>query len=144
MITIERFERKVDKAGDCWLWIAYIRRDGYGYFWVDGKMVYSHRFAYEHYVGPIPAGLQLDHLCRVRNCVRPSHLEPVTQQENVRRGEVGKASGALQLAKTHCPHGHPYDEINTYYCPNGRRQCRTCHAERERQRQAKSRKKAVA
>lgn len=85
--------------------------------------VHAHRLAYEAVKGPIPAGLQIDHLCRVRNCVNPDHLEAVTQQENVRRGRVGENT----RSKTHCPQGHPYDEANTYRNPAGSRNCRTCH-----------------
>lgn len=94
---------------------------------MDGERKVVHRIAYELLVGPIPDGLQLDHLCRVRNCVNPDHLEPVTGQENMRRGYFG--------TKTHCPNGHAYDEANTYIFSNTRgrhRQCRTCTNQRTR------------
>lgn len=88
--TTERFWRKVHRpllASDlCWLWTANTTRGGYGLFNVTSRRpVYAHRFVWELTRGPIPAGYQIDHLCRVRRCVNPEHLEPVTQQENLRR-----------------------------------------------------------
>lgn len=83
---IERFEAKVEKTGTCWLWTAYLSGKGYGMFWVDGTNVGAHRWAYKHFVGPIPDGREVDHLCRVRHCVNPDHLEAVTSVvNNVRR-----------------------------------------------------------
>ena len=117
----ERFWPKVNKTETCWLWTAGCGSDGYGRLYVAGRHVLAHRFAYELLVGPIPEGLQIDHLCRVRLCVNPAHMEPVTQQENIRRGE----SGRWQLAKTHCPQGHPYDTENTNLY-RGMRYCRSC------------------
>lgn len=117
----ERFWSKVEKTETCWLWTASLC-DGYGQFSVSaGLPRRAHRVAYELLVGPIPEGLTLDHLCRVRNCVRPDHLEPVTQAENTRRASLGK---------THCRQGHPYDEANTYIRPSrGERECRICRRE---------------
>ena len=76
----ERFWAKVDKTDDCWLWTANRTNAGYGHFWLDRRMVLAHRFAYELLIGPIPDGLTLDHLCRVRACVNPAHLEAVTNR----------------------------------------------------------------
>lgn len=123
-----RFWSKVDFDGPdgCWLWRATLDTAGYGRFRAAEarSMVSAHRRAYMRLVGPIPEGLVLDHLCRVRNCVNPAHLEPVTHEENCRRGENA------QRDKTHCPQGHPYDEANTYIYPSdGRRACRRCHRE---------------
>lgn len=120
----DRFWPRVDKQDDgCWLWTATLDSDGYGSLWVQGTMVSTHRFAYELLVGPIPDGLTLDHLCRVRRCVNPDHLEPVTHRENTLRGESFAAANA---AKTRCPRGHPYDDENTYVDGDGGRHCRTC------------------
>ena len=101
-------------------------------FQLNKKMILAHRFSYEHFRELIPEGLQIDHLCRVRHCVNPVHMEAVTQQENIRRGKAGQRTGELNLAKTHCPYGHPYDEENTYVIlSTGNRQCRICRRERD-------------
>jgi hypothetical protein len=117
----ERFAEKfeVDPVSGCWLWTAKLSPDGYGQIRERGKHKQAHRVAYELHRGEIPAGLQIDHLCRVRHCVNPDHLEPVTQLENARRGHY--------RMRTHCPQGHAYDETNTYIRPNGRRTCRACN-----------------
>ena len=110
----------IDSNG-CWVWLKCKDRDGYGKIKFNGKMQYTHRLSYETYVGPIPEGLQLDHLCRVRHCINPDHLEPVTNAENSRRGNTGKH----QATKTHCPQGHEYTEKNIYRWKN-QRCCRAC------------------
>lgn len=120
----ERFWRYVNKTDDCWLWTGFINSTGYAKFGTPS--LYAHRVAYELVVGPIPAGLELDHLCRTRHCVRPSHLEPVTHRENVLRGN---GLAAQQARKTHCPKGHLYNEANTRWYGN-RRICKQCNRER--------------
>src|ERR1043166_7685871 len=86
----------------CWLWTGAIKTvTGYGYIWTDKRVASAHRAAYESLVGPIPDGLQIDHRCRIRCCVNPAHLEPVTNVENQRRGLRGELT-------THCPAGHEY------------------------------------
>ncbi len=115
-----------ENLGPCWLWTAADNNNGYGVFWNGERQTYAHIFAYVLLVGPIPENLEPDHLCRVRSCVRPFHLEPVTHLENVRRGKAG----AWQAAKTHCPSGHEYSTENTYICRQGGRACRTCNRER--------------
>lgn len=111
-----------DEAG-CWIWQCRVDRHGYGKIGINRTSKLAHRVSYETFVGPIPEGLQLDHLCRVRACVNPAHLEPVTHRENGRRG-TGFAARCAR--KTHCPRGHAYDEANTRISPQGSRICRAC------------------
>lgn len=126
--AMERFEEKVEFTDTCWLWRGRTNEAGYGTFnpAPDVKS-YAHRWLYAEVVEPIPAGLELDHLCFARSCVNPDHLEPVTRRVNVARNAWARA--------THCKWGHPFDEANTYYRrDNGTRQCRTCAARRQRER----------
>lgn len=119
----------------CWEWSGSKSGWGYGEFFKDGGAKAAHRVAYELSVGPIPEGHQIDHLCRNHGCVRPDHLEPVTQQENILRGEGTSARNAV---KDRCPNGHPYSPENVFYesKPNGRqsRRCRICNSEKSHRR----------
>ncbi len=147
----DRFFEKVDRngaiplhnpsLGSCWLWMAYILPNGYGHISVGpaiaGK-IYAHRASYVIHKGAIENGMDIDHLCRNRKCVNPNHLEAVTRRTNLVRGETVIASN---LAKTHCPQGHPYDDVNTYLC-RGHRQCKICRVNYDKNRQPrKSRQK---
>lgn len=130
-LTTRILARVTEGAGGCWLWSGSCDRGGYGQITVNGKHLRAHRVAYEAFVGPIPDGLQLDHLCRVRACVNPEHLEPVTARVNALRGE---SFSAVNAAKTHCKNGHALDAANTYIRPSGNRSCRMCNAEAQRRR----------
>lgn len=109
----ERFFSFVDQeTSECWLWLGADQSNGYGHFSVGRRTVLAHRWAYERFVGPIPSGLHIDHLCRVRTCVNPAHLEAVTLTENNRRSKP---------IRRHCPHGH-LKELDSH----GRLFCREC------------------
>jgi hypothetical protein len=112
----------VNKTSTCWLWTG-ATQQGYGVHTSGGRAHKAHRVSYEEIVGPIPEGLTIDHLCRVRNCVNPDHLEPVSQKVNTLRGIT---IPALNAAKTSCVNGHAFDEGNTYIRPDGARGCRRC------------------
>ena len=140
-----RFWTHVDKTDTCWLWTGFRNNDGYGVMsrgqkWLPitghaGSMK-AHRWSWllHHGKDSIPDGLEIDHRCRVRNCVNPEHLRLTTHAENV------YASPLHGAYKTHCPVGHPYDEANTYYVHGGRggprRGCRTCKRAQNRDRYA--------
>lgn len=131
----ERFWNKVNKTEYCWLWTGAINHKGYGLFWSPNTKV-AHRYSYENNIGIIPEGYQIDHLCKVRNCVRPDHLEAVTPKEN------NKRSGCWEVnkSKTHCPRGHEYTQENTYIQSKGGRVCKECSRilDRERYQKKKS------
>lgn len=117
----------------CLEWTGAISSRGYGRVTIGKKTRQPHRVSYEWTVGKIKDGMILDHLCRNPRCVNPDHLEEVTNAENVRRGNAGMNMSA----KTHCPHGHPYDDANTKWY-DGRRYCRACHKKRTQSRKRHS------
>lgn len=130
---VVRLLGKVDFGDDCWEWTAGRfsgPRGGYGAFAIGRRTVRAHRVMYEVVVGPIPSDLEPDHLCRNRGCVRPSHLEWVTPQENKTRGD---SPVGLNARKDRCVRGHAFDEANTYLRPSGGRRCRMCNANYRRQ-----------
>lgn len=120
----ERFWAKVspEPNSGCWLWVACVDWDGYGQFHA-AKQTTAHRFSYEMHKGPIPDGLQIDHLCRVTCCVNPDHLEAVTAGENARRS---MSFAGRNARKTHCWRGHPLSGENLYIAPSGYRNCKEC------------------
>lgn len=146
---VERFWAKVNKdgpipeyrpyLGQCWLWTGGRTSEGYGAIMEDARRKMAHRVAYELAHGPIPDGLEPDHLCRVRHCVRPDHLEAVTRRENILRG-IGPT--AVNARKTHCLRGHLFDADNTGASQHPpQRVCRAC--DRETQRRYKETKRLL-
>lgn len=124
----ERFWSKVQKGKSCWNWTA-STDSTYGQFGVLGKTFKAHRYSYQQAKGPVPKGLELDHLCRNQLCVNPDHLEAVTHKENCRRGLGAVVAGLMQSNKKRCPKGHRYFGKNIYLDPRGFRQCRKCRSE---------------
>jgi hypothetical protein len=134
----ERFFSLVDKTDGCWPWKGYTTRHGYGMFTVASNPTRSrpaHRVSWSLAGRPLKSGYHLDHLCRVRNCVNPDHLEQVTPAVNNFRGE---SPAAQNRRKTHCQHGHEFDLINTIYAKNGQRQCRACYLNKGRKQQRRA------
>ncbi len=139
---LERILRQISPEPNtgCWLWLGSMAGSGYGQIGLGSRkqgVAVTHRVLYELMVGPIPQGLDLDHLCRVRLCVNPQHLEPVTRKENLRRG-IGhlpgtQASAALARSKIHCKNGHERNDTNTRILYNGKRQCIPCNRAWQRQ-----------
>jgi len=131
--AIDRFESKYipEPNSGCWIWTGSTSR-GYGYF-TDSKVKLAHRVSYQWFVGPIPTGLVVDHLCNVSYCVNPKHLQAITQRENVIKGQ---GLAAKQFRQTHCIRGHAFDSVNTYVNPEGRRQCKLCRRAIDRKRDA--------
>jgi len=119
-------EREGPLDTPCWVWTGTHSHDGYGQVKATGAMRYVHVVVYRALVGPIPEGLELDHLCRVRDCSNPAHLEPVTHKENHARG--------MKAQQTECIHGHAFTAANTLRKSNGRRACRICENEGRRRR----------
>ena len=123
----ERFDKKWvhEPNTGCHIWTAGMTVGGYAEFRVDGKGMKGHRFAYEAARGPIPAGLYLDHICRVRACVNANHLRAVTPRQNVLFNSL--SIQAANFRKTHCKRGHEFTPENTMKRGLRRRGCRVCH-----------------
>jgi hypothetical protein len=125
----DRFWDNVFVTESCWLWLGAKDTYGYGQFSVGGRLVLVHKWAYVRWRGSVPLGKELDHLCRVRRCVNPTHLQAVSHRLNMSRGYWAR--------KTYCPKGHPYDARNTFFQANGQRTCRECKAQWQRNRAAR-------
>jgi hypothetical protein len=131
LTPIERFLTRVEIAPNgCWEWKTPSSKRCYGTFHLKDKSIKAHRFSYQYFVGSIPEGLTLDHLCRNLSCVNPDHLELASKRTNILRGMGIPAKNARA---THCPKGHPYDLFNTYNLLDDRdrnaRFCKLCHRE---------------
>lgn len=135
---LTRILEHTNQSGDCWTWDLQHDHNGYALVRLSNprRTARVHRVLYEFLVGPIPDGMELDHLCRNRGCVNPAHLEPVTHRENMLRGDTVAATNARA---THCKHGHEFTAANTYWRPDGDRDCRCCRADRSRALRAKRR-----
>lgn len=123
----ERFLEKVEPEPNtgCWLWTSIVGNNGYGLFHNGEKIVIAHRWSYENFRGPIPGGLEIDHICRVRCCVNPQHLRALTRYENIMRATTNPI--VAHANKTHCLRGHELSGDNLYYRPsNGQRVCKAC------------------
>lgn len=142
-----RFLARVDQTADCWFWRGPINKNGYGAFTSLDRPYYAHRWSYEHFVGPIPSGLTIDHkchnadfsckggpACKHRACVNPEHLEAVTSRTNVMRS--GNAAATINFNKTHCINGHEFTRSNTgVQRAHGQirgRFCRSCERARKK------------
>lgn len=129
-VRYEHFTIPEPNSG-CVFWLGPLSWNGYGKIKIGYKSegtrrtAWAHRVAYEYFIGPIPAGMDLDHKCRVRCCVNPNHLEPVTRKENTRRGMLAATIRAKNAAVTHCKNGHLLSGENLYV-NSGHRVCRTC------------------
>lgn len=147
---MQRFMDRVEKEPNagCWLWVGSINANGYGVFCQsarkdlpkNNRTVFAHRYAYREIKGPVPDGLVIDHLCRIRNCVNPDHLEAVTNWENTKRGAsfIGK-----NHLKTHCDSGHEFTVENTGRSKDGKRYCRACKRALAARKYAKKKVQAI-
>lgn len=143
---LNRFWSKVDTSSGpdgCWLWQAAISSVGYGVVGLGGRangLFLAHRVSFTIECGQIPEGLQIDHICKVRKCVNPAHLESVTQRENILRGG---GMSAIHARQTHCCRGHEFSEANTIIDTLGRRVCRICRRAKSKANSANRRKLAA-
>jgi len=125
---LERFSVAIPFAG-CIVWIGAADKRGYGKITLKGKTKLVHRVSYEHFVGEIPKGLEIDHLCRNPSCINPIHLEPVTKKVNNNRGLCGEATKKRFALMTHCKRNHEFTVENTYVLVKKNlvfRNCRAC------------------
>jgi len=139
MTIQDRFWSKVydTQPETCWLWVGGSTPAGYGVIWYKTRQVYAHRLSYEWAYGPIPKGLQVDHLCFTPSCINPEHLETVTDSENKRRALNFRGQ------RTYCYNGHLTAESGVYIAPSGARECRVCARKRWKKYRDKKREVTV-
>lgn len=138
--VIDRLLSKVEKReGDgCWYWTDHLNR-GYGQMNVGGKQMKPYRLSYEAFIGEIPDGLVIDHMCRNPTCINPMHLRAVTQRVNILCGDT---FAARKKAQTHCLRGHPLVDGNIYYSTGGGgRRCCECRRMRGQTPEAKQKRR---
>jgi len=123
-------------SGECWLWQGTTDRNGYGYVGVHGRTIPVHRVVYEFFVGTVPDGLEIDHLCRRRNCINPFHLRPVTHEENMARaigcGQYDRSTAGITSDQTHCSRRHRLTKSNTLVKASGQIICLTCRKDNQK------------
>lgn len=141
-MTEQRFMSKIKKTDTCWYWTAAKTKAGYGMYSIKHKLIYAHRYSYQMFVGELVANMELDHLCKNRDCVNPEHLEQVTHKENVKRGEALPhlmAKIESRRNQQYCVRGHSLLDKSNIYNPPKRpkiRYCRKCIKERSLSSQA--------
>jgi hypothetical protein len=132
---------RIIDSNNCWNWTMYVEPRGYGRIRYKGKTTTPHKVSYLEFVGLIPEGLELDHLCKNKKCFNPDHLEPVTRKENNIRSNC---SSAINSRKTHCKKGHEYsgDNLRTWKNTGGKltRRCGECEKIRMKKRWIEKRK----
>lgn len=142
---MERLLSKVEYSDECWLWVAALSADGYGRFRFRGRNALAHRVSLELHSGaPLPAGLEVDHLCRNRRCIRPDHLDLVDHATNVRRKPEDARRRCGPARWTECKVGHPLTDDNVLVNARGARMCRECNRRRSLERKARLKMEAVS
>lgn len=123
---VERFFGRVEKTESCWNWLGGTGKGGYGIFRISSTQYYVHRVSWAIANGGTPGSLCIDHLCKNRTCVNPSHMELVTLAVNTMRGDTSSSIPVINSRKTHCIRGHEFNEDNVFFDAKGSRRCREC------------------
>jgi hypothetical protein len=147
MTLLERLFSKISSVDDCWIWGGGIDGSGYGVINIDGSYFKVHRISYEIFIGPIPSNLVVDHTCRIRNCINPGHLEPVTQKENVARALIDVPDRVQNKVGRYCQKGRHLlrqGRIGEYLkfkkdgvTPRVEHRCKDCDRDRKREYRSK-------